>query len=121
VLGDWNSAARSHEIASWHCFYALSGESRPLDEAGKELRRGLLHKPLYIVRPKNIREGGTFRHKVDGSNGVELIDFIAVGESSVQCAQAEILTHIMSDPVWDPNDADNNLSDHRPVEGQLDI
>lgn len=119
VLGDWNSNVRSLEISSWHCFYVLSGESQPRDDRSKKDRRGFHHKPLFMVKPKNISEDGTIRYVRSGSTDVELFDFIAVDQKSLGSVRAEILTNVMSQPIWDSNDPMKDLSDHRPVEGYL--
>lgn len=121
ILGDFNSPFDAREVQSWHCFYALSGSSRPLSTEGAARRRGIDHPPLYVVRPRNADALGTFVHSDSGSAQDLIVDFIAVDEATRAGSSSEILTTVSAKSIWDPAKQRPGLSDHLPVEGTVHI
>ncbi|MDO9019908.1 MAG: hypothetical protein Q8S73_01875 [Deltaproteobacteria bacterium] len=118
VLGDFNSAIDDREIRSWHCFYALGRRDRPL---GFESRRGVPHPPLYVVRPRNEDDQGTFKYPDSGVDQRPIVDFMVVDEGTREQTSTRILTEISGRPVWDPAGLLPALSDHQPVDGLIEI
>jgi hypothetical protein len=110
----------AEEIASWHCFYALNPNTRPLSQPGLRQRRGLDHRPLYVVMPQNHMGKCTFEFEDTGRDERVIIDFIAVDEGSFQQATSNILTSLATVKVVSATGSPS-LSDHLPVEGIIQI
>lgn len=120
ILGDWNSHIEAREITSWHCFYALSPKQRALLQPGLAQRRGVDHKPYYLVVPQNHAVQGTYDFTDTGGAGPVTLDFIAVDEATRGMATSSILTALAATPVAS-NTGAPSLSDHLPVEGTIQL